>query len=222
MNINKKTFLIILMLSLQLTLTYVQIQGVLAENDEDLGFTEGQTIKYIVEKVDAEDYEKATGQSLTYAFEGINAEFNIEHIEKYDDFWSVEVEILSYKDEKNKNPSETTYTIYEDGEDFNPGSYFIPKDAEDYLKDWEDEYNGTEYEVKDLKVIYEVNDTEIIYEYQENGILSSYVVKYKGDECYEMVLSTGISYGFYYIGFLICGIVGVLIITIRKWRRREQ
>ncbi|MHA1150216.1 MAG: hypothetical protein ACTSR8_18445 [Promethearchaeota archaeon] len=220
MNTKKNALLIAIILSMQLSLSFIQIQYVLGKNDGDLGFNEGDKFTYTIETLDAEDYEKATGSSTSYLYEGLNYEFTIEYIVKYSDYWSVEVECLEYATEKNKQPYEMSMTIYKDGKDFNPGNYLIPKDAEDYLKDWEDNYNGSEYDVKDLQVIYDVNDTERIYEYQENGILLSIEIKYKGDTCFEYVLSSGIiSFGFYYLGFLFCGIVGILFIMRKKGRR---
>ncbi len=190
-----------------------------ADNDDALAIVEGQSYTWTVEVLDQDKYYLAFDEYKYGETEGIKNKITVEYIYEDDDFWKIEIEIFTYKTYTDKRSNDFFYPgyfiIYKNGKDYVPGGFFIPKNAKEFLDDWDATAN---YSVNGLEITHEEGDIEREFIYQDNGILRTYTTKYKGDVIYKYVLEMVISFGPYFLGFMTIAIIGIILITIRKYR----
>ena len=196
-----------------------------AGSSDDIAITEGTSYKWTYEKFDSDEFFDAFDSFPYFIAEGVKIKITIEKIEEMDDYYSVEIEQIRYKNNDNVKTSESSLIIAKKPENYNPAIYyyffglppFILSNAEDFLKDWIEYINSSLYSLDGLELSVKVNnDTKIIWTYQENGILSSQIIEYKGDSICELILETSaVPFGIDFLFFMIIAVVGI-IITIKK------
>ncbi|MGQ4876517.1 MAG: hypothetical protein ACP6IY_20830 [Promethearchaeia archaeon] len=224
MTIKRQKYLVSLLILFIFSLTTPTL--ISAWSSDDITITEGTSYKWTYEKFDSDKYFDAFGTYPYLIAEGIKIEITIEKIKEMNDYYSVEIEQIRYKNNDNVKTGESLLIIAKKPESYNPTiNYlslglvpFILKDAEDFLKDWIDYINSSSYSLDGLELSLKLNnDTRIIWIYQENGILSSQIIEHKDDSICELILETSsvIPFGVSFLFFMIITIAGI-IITIKK------
>ncbi len=230
-----------LLFSLLMLISFITtISTVKGENADSLAIKEGESYTYVIDTLDYDKYYEAYEETAEF-YEGQHDQYTIENIYEDDEYFQLEIDVLSYKTSSgNKKPEEEILYVSKNVDTYDPNtvfylwyydeffcSLFIPKDAKGFLSDWQEfvKYDPTfdDYTVDSLKITYEDKGQKIEkeWEYQENGILQTYTVQYDGNIILKYTLSLNISFGDIWIGISIVSFLSIIILTRKRISRRN-
>lgn len=222
MNNSKSTKVLSLFLIGAIISNILPILSVVADNDPNLAIQEGGIYTWQMESFDADKYYEAYDGS-TGGWVGFKSQITIEYILKDDYRWIVEIESIGYVNTPAVVGTEfIALTIPTHGENFSVGTYFIPKNAAEFLGQWN---ATTNYTVSELTVTYSNNFTNIdrVYVFRSDGILLSDTESYKGSVIIKTVLiSATISSGYFFIFVSAFAFFSIIFIATKKIKRDSQ
>ncbi|TFF95720.1 MAG: hypothetical protein EU544_02200 [Promethearchaeota archaeon] len=226
-----------------LTIMLVFISGIAlsqfstAKTYEGISVQTNQNLTYVAETVDYDKYYEAYDTAPQNPigggklFEDMRTQITIESVNEYDDYWYIDIELKVYFEDMNVKPYDMDMDVPMNPENYSVGLLVIPTDAEDFLKDWEDEIEDSpvyeDYSVKGTTVTQETNitvdgeDKDVVkeYTYTEDGILKDYILEYDGDLIIQLSSITGgISFGFTFLAVTVLAVLAIVLLYKRKIR----
>jgi len=208
-----------------------------AKTYEGISVQTNQNLTYVAETVDYDKYYEAYNTfpvnplGGVRLFEDMRTQITIESVNEYDEYWYLDIELKIYFEDMNVKPYDMDMDVPMNPENYSVGLLVIPTDAEDFLKDWEDEIEDNpvyeDYSVKGTTVTQETNitvdgeDKDVVkeYTYTEDGILKDYNLEYDGDLIIQLSSITGgISFGFTFLAVTVLAVLAIVLLYKRKIR----
>ncbi len=216
---------------------------------DDIGIKEGERYEWTLSDVDEDKIEALMGFYEVNIRDGKQIIYNIEKIIEHsegfdDDNWTIEYERWNTNNEADDDGFDSYTEIYKNSyvfmlamEDFgdsdagDPNSLylillFIPKDAEDFLS--EAASLSSSLSSNGLEITYDQFNTQMIFEYGSDGVLEKAEIKYDGDTCYILELTSSgpipINWAALIVPIIFIGIIsaGIAIPSVLLIKKRKK